>query len=178
MTQPVLTTLTLTFGLDLILYNFMTVYYTATPRRVTLDLGIVDLGGIVVREGRRPLIAVVRLRKEKAWVLPKGKLKPGESALAAARREVREETGLSGISHGKLGDVKYSYRFEGKSIFKIVSFYLLEWESGEIDHLAQDMRIEVEVAFWLPLERAVKELSYPGERQMAVKALETLKMKA
>jgi branched-chain amino acid transport system permease protein len=47
-TQPVLTTLTLTFGLDLILYNFMTVYYTATPRRVSLDLGIVELGDIVV----------------------------------------------------------------------------------------------------------------------------------
>ena len=46
--QPVLTTLTLTFGLDLILYNFMTVYYTATPRRVTLDLGALDLGGIAV----------------------------------------------------------------------------------------------------------------------------------
>jgi branched-chain amino acid transport system permease protein len=46
--QPVLTTLTLTFGLDLILYNFMTVYYTATPRRVTLDLGVVDLGGVVI----------------------------------------------------------------------------------------------------------------------------------
>jgi branched-chain amino acid transport system permease protein len=46
--QPVLTTLTLTFGLDFILYNFITVYYTATPRRVTLDLGVVDLGGIVM----------------------------------------------------------------------------------------------------------------------------------
>jgi branched-chain amino acid transport system permease protein len=46
--QPVLTTLTLTFGLDLILYNFMTVYYTATPRRVTLDLGAVDIGGIII----------------------------------------------------------------------------------------------------------------------------------
>jgi branched-chain amino acid transport system permease protein len=46
--EPVLTTLTLTFGLDLILYNFMTVYYTATPRRVTLDLGAVDIGGIIM----------------------------------------------------------------------------------------------------------------------------------
>ena len=46
--RPVLTTLTLTFGLDLILYNFMTVYYTATPRRVTLDLGPVEFGGIIV----------------------------------------------------------------------------------------------------------------------------------
>jgi branched-chain amino acid transport system permease protein len=46
--QPVLTTLTLTFGLDLILYNFMTVYYTATPRRVTLDLGVLEVSDIVV----------------------------------------------------------------------------------------------------------------------------------
>src|SRR3977135_1828282 len=49
---PVLTTLTLTFGLDLILYNFMTVYYTATPRRVTLDLGVVEIGRIVLAVDR------------------------------------------------------------------------------------------------------------------------------
>jgi branched-chain amino acid transport system permease protein len=46
--RPVLTTLTLTFGLDLILYNFMTVYYTATPRRVTLDLGPFEFLGLIV----------------------------------------------------------------------------------------------------------------------------------
>lgn len=46
-TAPVLTTLTLTFGLDMILYNLMTVYFTATPRRVTLDLGIVEFLGVV-----------------------------------------------------------------------------------------------------------------------------------
>src|SRR5882757_5470118 len=46
--QPVLVTMTLTFGLDLILYNFMTVYYSSTPRRITLDLGAIDLGGIAI----------------------------------------------------------------------------------------------------------------------------------
>lgn len=46
--EPVLTTLTLTFGIDLIFYNFMTVYYTATPVRVPLDLGVMELGDIVV----------------------------------------------------------------------------------------------------------------------------------
>ena len=44
--EPVLTTLTLTFGLDLIFYNFMNVYYTATPVRVTLNLGVLELGGV------------------------------------------------------------------------------------------------------------------------------------
>jgi branched-chain amino acid transport system permease protein len=47
-TAPVLTTLTLTFGLDMILYNLMNVYFTATPRRVTLDLGSLEFAGIVL----------------------------------------------------------------------------------------------------------------------------------
>ncbi|MEL6266966.1 MAG: hypothetical protein AAFR52_15190 [Pseudomonadota bacterium] len=46
---PVLTTLTLTFGLDMILYNLMTVYFEATPRRVTLDLGGVEILGVASR---------------------------------------------------------------------------------------------------------------------------------
>ncbi len=47
-TQPVLTTLTLTFGLDMIMYNAMTVAWTATPRRVTLDLGRLEFAGILM----------------------------------------------------------------------------------------------------------------------------------
>ena len=43
-TAPVLTTLTLTFGLDMILYNLMTVFFTATPRRVTMDFGSISVG--------------------------------------------------------------------------------------------------------------------------------------
>jgi branched-chain amino acid transport system permease protein len=47
-TQPVLTTLTLTFGLDMIMYNAMTVAWSATPRRVTLDLGRLEMGDILM----------------------------------------------------------------------------------------------------------------------------------
>lgn len=47
-TAPVLTTLTLTFGLDMILYNIMTVFFTATPRRVMLHMGSVEMFGIVM----------------------------------------------------------------------------------------------------------------------------------
>lgn len=45
--QPVLTTLTLTFGLDMIVYNLMTVAFTATPRRITMDLGSLQALGVV-----------------------------------------------------------------------------------------------------------------------------------
>jgi len=43
---PVLTTLTLTFGLDMILYNAMNLVFEATPQRVTLDLGRLELGEV------------------------------------------------------------------------------------------------------------------------------------
>ena len=46
--QPVLTTLTVTFGLDLILYNAMNVVFDATPRRVTLDMGTLALGDVIL----------------------------------------------------------------------------------------------------------------------------------
>ena len=108
-TQPVLTTLTLTFGLDLILYNFMTVYYTATPRRVTLDLGIVDLGGIVMPVDRLLAMGLALLLTGLLYVdaaaedlhdhlktvdaplnrLGSAELCPGQAALEAINAELR-----------------------------------------------------------------------------------------
>ena len=81
-------------------------------------------GGIVVRDAGGPLIAVVRLRKDNAWVLPKGKLKPGEKALAAAKREVVEETGHEVEVHEFLGAMS---REAGK--LKIVQF----WRMSAVD---------------------------------------------
>jgi len=46
--RPVLTTLTLTFGLDMIVYNFMTLQFSATPRRVALDMGVLRAFDVVV----------------------------------------------------------------------------------------------------------------------------------
>ncbi len=70
--QPVLTTLTLTFGLDLILYNFMNVYYTATPVRVTLDLGVVDFGGIVMPVDRLVGMALALVLTALLYVVLRG----------------------------------------------------------------------------------------------------------
>ena len=50
--RPVLTTLTLTFGLDMILYNLMNVVFEATPRRIILDLGSLSVGDVVLPNDR------------------------------------------------------------------------------------------------------------------------------
>lgn len=49
---PVLTTLTLTFGLDMILYNLMTVFFSATPRRIRLDMGSFEVMGVFMPADR------------------------------------------------------------------------------------------------------------------------------
>ena len=70
--RPVLTTLTLTFGLDLILYNFMIIYYTATPVRVTLDLGVVQFGNIVMPIDRLLGMTLALLSTALLFVVLKG----------------------------------------------------------------------------------------------------------
>jgi hypothetical protein len=57
-------------------------------------------------------------------------------------------------------------------VFKIVSFYLFRYESGTIDQIADDMRIEVKRALWLPLAGAESKLAYKGEKDMVRRAQE------
>jgi 8-oxo-dGTP pyrophosphatase MutT (NUDIX family) len=109
--------------------------------------------------------------------LPKGLVDPGEKPLETALREVREETGLTAELIAKLGDIKYVYTRtwgDGGRVFKIVSFYLMQYRSGRIDEIAPDMRIEVARARWVQLEDAASLLSYKGEKQIAKRAWEYL----
>ena len=110
----------------------------------------------MVREGPKPLIAVVRLRKDKSWVLPKGKLKPREDALAGARREVMEETGCDVWVERFLGSMSH---VEGKKL-KVVQFWRM-WAASEP---ARKLMDDVTAVKWLPLQQAVDILTRPHEK--------------
>jgi 8-oxo-dGTP pyrophosphatase MutT (NUDIX family) len=126
-------------------------------------------GGVVVRDHACVVIVPTRLAANGAKVLalPKGHPEDGESPGEAALREVREEAGVVARLVEPLGDVRYWYTREGRRIAKIVSFFLLDYVSGEVD----DHDLEVEHARWMPLEQAARELTYAGEREMAARAL-------
>jgi 8-oxo-dGTP pyrophosphatase MutT (NUDIX family) len=127
-------------------------------------------GGVVVRRFRgRPFVAVVRVRDD-VFALPKGHPDGDESAAEAARREVREETGLEATPVEKLGDIRYWYARDGDRVLKIVSFFLLRYRSGRLE----DHDHEVEEALWIPLEEAPARLAYRGEQDMAETALSRL----
>jgi len=154
-------------------------------------------GGLVLRKMRgRWYLAVIephwdrprrslKLRKSKRTAsdaelvaLPKGAIDEGEKPEQAALREVREETGVRADMVAKLADIKYIYvRNWGDHarVFKIVSFYLLIYRSGRLGNISPAMRVEVQNAFWLPLEEATAKLSYKGEREVAQRALAYLK---
>ena len=109
------------------------------------------------------------------WALPKGIISDGEKPDETALREVAEETGVEGRLIGKLGDIRYVYTWDGERIFKVVSFYLLRYSRGRLGDLPPETAHEVAEARWLPLEEAPRLLSYKGEREMAEKALASLR---
>lgn len=117
---------------------------------------VMAAGGIVVREDARPLIGIVRLRKDKSWVLPKGKLKPGESARAAAEREVLEETGHQVSVHEFLGSMSHS----DDRKHKVVQF----WRMSAIGAPVRALMDDVKAVKWLPLEQAIATLTRAHEQ--------------
>lgn len=139
-------------------------------------------GGVVVRQmrGRWWLAAIEPAGRSTSagktvLALPKGLVDAGETPEQTALREVREETGVEALLVAKLGDIKYVYTRSwagGERVFKVVSFYLLRYESGELGEIRPEMRVEVHRAEWIPLEDGPSQLAYKGEREMAAKALD------
>jgi len=116
--------------------------------------------------------------QKRLLALPKGLVDQGEKPEQTAVREVMEETGLAATLVTKLGDTKYVYvRSWGdqERVFKIVSFYLLRYQSGRIDDISPEMRVEVRRALWIQLEDATRQMAYRGEKDMVRRAEEYIK---
>ena len=132
----------------------------APPRRVEE----VSAGGVVLRDGDVLLVVPTRRAANGARVvaLPKGHLDGDETDEQAAAREVREEGGVEAELIEPLGEVRYHYRRDGRLINKRVRFFLFAFRSGSPENHDH----EIEEARWVPMEQALAELTYPGERDM------------
>jgi 8-oxo-dGTP pyrophosphatase MutT (NUDIX family) len=154
----------------------------SSKRRRGAQAREISAGGVVVRgeptlEDEQVVVIVPTRRApdgSRVLGLPKGHVDPGETELQAAEREVREETGIVAEPLHELGEARYWYRRDGRTIAKSVFFYLFRYVEGDTD----DHDDEVEEARWIGLREAQTALTHTGEREMVVRALTYLEQGA
>ncbi|MGN9784637.1 NUDIX hydrolase [Nonomuraea sp. ZG12] len=110
--------------------------------------------GAVVWRGEEsgPEVAVIHRPRYDDWTFPKGKLEAGEHVIAAALREVREETGLTVVLGRPLPTVHYPLQ----GLLKRVDYWAAR-VTGDGGFVPGD---EVDELRWVSLDRARELLSY------------------
>jgi 8-oxo-dGTP diphosphatase len=130
--------------------------------RVIQDV-ILAAGGVLCRrtaEGNE--ILIVHRKRYGDWTLPKGKLQNGESFIAAALREVEEETGCIVRPEKYLGAIGYEVKGEPKAV--------LFWRMSLVSQKAIEDHEEVAEVVWMPVTDAVQRLTHPDERAFVLRA--------
>jgi 8-oxo-dGTP pyrophosphatase MutT (NUDIX family) len=135
----------------------------------------VSSGGVLVRigpHGPEVVLASRRTRRgDLVWGLPKGLVEPGESPEETAAREVREETGYSGVIRSPLGEVSYWFVWEATRIRKTVHFFLMDAN----EDLPGPRDQEMEEVRWFPLQEAAEAAGFDSEKEIIRKAAETVR---
>jgi ADP-ribose pyrophosphatase YjhB (NUDIX family) len=120
-------------------------------------------GGVIYRTGESGLeVALIATQQASRWGLPKGHVRRGETAEAAAVREIAEETGLSGCIECYLATIEYWFRAGSTRIHKYVDLFLVRYTDGAL----VPQQAEVDDARWFPLEEAIALASFARERDV------------
>ncbi|MBI1888726.1 MAG: NUDIX domain-containing protein [Candidatus Spechtbacteria bacterium] len=108
------------------------------------------------------------------WDFPKGHIEKGETVIGAALREIREETGLSGIAFFPefKEHIKYFYKWENENRFKVVTFFLAESKTKSVKISKEHVGYR-----WVSYEEAVVVCKFKNQKVLLKKANEFL-MKA
>ncbi len=122
-------------------------------------------GAVVIDEG-----ACLLIRRGHEWAFPKGHIEQGEGPGDAARREVREETGIEIALDDGLGFTRYEFKSNnGTRNRKQVDWFLAHRVGGEI---AQEP-IFAEAKF-VSLEEGLRLLTHAADRGTLEKAIDRL----
>ena len=137
---------------------------------------LVSAGGVVYRIRNNKIEVVICGRNSTpVWGLPKGTPDPGETRGQTAIRETNEETGLEVEIEDFICGIEYwfSRSDNGVRFHKTVLFYLMAAVGGDVslhDH-------EFDVVKWLPVENALKTLTYENEVRVVEKGLSMVSQK-
>lgn len=131
----------------------------------------ISAGGVVYKKDDSQIFVLLitpsgkTVNKDQVWTFPKGHVDKDKPEVAALR-EVKEEGGVEAKIVENLGSVKYTFVWEGENIFKIVTYYLMEYVSGDPANHDQ----EVAEAKWVEYSDAEKLISYKTDKEVFAKA--------
>lgn len=108
-------------------------------------------------ETGEPEIALIHRPRYDDWSLPKGKVDPGETEPVTAIREIHEETGQQAHLGRRLCRVTYPIPIGTK----VVHYWTARGLGGEFSPSR-----EVDEMLWLPVDEAIKRLTYPYDRKV------------
>ncbi|MEW6455439.1 MAG: NUDIX domain-containing protein [Acidobacteriota bacterium] len=129
-------------------------------------------GGVIFRKTNNTVEIALISPKENIWCLPKGIVNKGEKPEEAAKREIKEETGLEGRLIDKIDKIEYWY-VDKKNLIryhKFVYFFLYEFENGDIKNHDWEV-IDVK---WFSTGEIFNFMSYKNEKEIVKKAIEII----
>ncbi len=134
---------------------------------------VYSAGGVVFKQN-----SILLLKKANGdWVLPKGKIEPGESKYDTALREVREESGVSAKTLDYIGSISYKFKnvwSHYKLIEKTVHWYIMVTEQDFCEPQREEGFIK---ATYFDMDKAQRLVRYVDERKMVRKAIDIYKDK-
>ena len=105
------------------------------------------------------------------WDLVKGHIESNETAKEAAKRESKEETGISDVKliDGFEEEIEYYFRYDNQDIHKKVIFFLSETKQDRIT--LSDEHVDF---VWLDFENTTKKITFDTAKQIVRKANDLL----
>ena len=125
----------------------------------------------VEREKASFLLLKTTAKRGGFWQPVTGSVEAGEEPLAAAGREMREETGLEPL---RIEPVSRPYEFEGRRGERVMEYpFLAEVLAGSRERIVMDRREHVEFQ-WVSGEQALERIKYPSNARVLRDVLEQL----
>lgn len=128
---------------------------------------------IFIEDGLRKYLVIHQTRGH--WAFPKGHLEAGETPIETARRELKEEVGITDCELDLTQEFNQFYHFvkDGEEIDKQVNY----WCGFVTNKNVQLQAKEVQEVAWLEFEPAIQQLTHEPSKKLLREVEEYLQSK-